>query len=83
MQQNEWTPAIMDMIHWEAHGQALTKNFIHRTFLVKLISISCQWAKRLHVTERPMTTDVPPARRNTKIKRISCAVPIQCALHGN
>jgi hypothetical protein len=37
MQQNAWTPAIMDMIHWEAHGQALSKNFIHRTFLVKLI----------------------------------------------
>jgi hypothetical protein len=27
----------MYMIHWEAHGQALSKNFIHRTFLVKLI----------------------------------------------
>ncbi len=27
----------MDMIHWEAHGQALGKNLIHRTFLVKLI----------------------------------------------
>jgi hypothetical protein len=37
MQRNEWTPATMDMIHWEAHGQALSKNFIHRTFLVKLI----------------------------------------------
>jgi hypothetical protein len=37
MQRNAWTPATMDMIHWEAHGQALSKNFIHRTFLVKLI----------------------------------------------
>jgi hypothetical protein len=25
------------MIDWEAHSQALWKNFIHRTFLVKLI----------------------------------------------
>jgi hypothetical protein len=27
----------MDMIHWEARGQALNQNFIHRTFLVKFI----------------------------------------------
>jgi hypothetical protein len=37
MQRNAWTPATMDMIHWEAHGQALSKNFINRTFLVKLL----------------------------------------------
>jgi hypothetical protein len=27
----------MDMIYWEAHGQALQKNLLHRTFLVKFI----------------------------------------------
>ena len=37
MQRNEWTPATMDMIHWRAHRQVLSKNFIHRTFLLKLI----------------------------------------------
>jgi hypothetical protein len=34
---NEWTPATMDMIHWEAHGQGLNQIFIYRTFLIKLI----------------------------------------------
>jgi hypothetical protein len=37
MTRNHWTEAHMDMIHWEAHSQALNKNFIHRTFLVKFI----------------------------------------------
>jgi hypothetical protein len=27
----------MDMIHWEAHSQALKKNFVRRTFLIKLL----------------------------------------------
>jgi hypothetical protein len=84
MQRNEWTPATMDLIHWEAHGQALSKNFIHCTFLVKLIHDKLQvWAKRLHVIKKPMTIDVPPARRNRKIEHISYAVLIQRALHGN
>ncbi len=37
MYRNEWTHANMDMVHWEAHSQALRKNFLHRTFLVKFI----------------------------------------------
>jgi hypothetical protein len=37
MYRNEWTHANMDMVHWEAHSQALRKNFLHGTFLVKFI----------------------------------------------
>jgi hypothetical protein len=37
MERNHWTAADMETVHWEAHGQALKKNYIHCTFLVKLI----------------------------------------------
>jgi hypothetical protein len=65
------------MIHWEAHGQALNKNFIHRTFPAKLIH------GMLPVGKIPMTINVPPVRKNTKIKLISYVAPILSELHGN
>jgi hypothetical protein len=37
MERNHWTAADMETVHWEAHGQALEKNYVRRTFLVKLI----------------------------------------------
>jgi hypothetical protein len=37
MERNHWTAADMETVHWEAHGQALKKNYVLRTFLVKLI----------------------------------------------
>jgi hypothetical protein len=37
MERNHWTAADMETIQWGAHSQALKKNFIHHTFLVKLI----------------------------------------------
>jgi hypothetical protein len=37
MERSHWTAADMERVHWEAHGQALKKNYVHYTFLVKLI----------------------------------------------
>jgi hypothetical protein len=37
MERNHWTLDDMETIHWEAHGQALNKNYIYRTFLVKFV----------------------------------------------
>jgi hypothetical protein len=37
MEQNHRTIDDMETIHWEAHGQALKKNYIYRTFFVKLV----------------------------------------------
>jgi hypothetical protein len=37
MTRNHWTNVEMDMIHWESHGQAVKKNFLHRTFLIKFL----------------------------------------------
>jgi hypothetical protein len=82
-QRNQWTPAIMQFIDWDAHGMAIHGQFHQRVHLTKLIHDILPTNDNVSQWKTLRLENVPPAHTPEKTETMFFAAPTLLKWNGD